>query len=175
MLNLRMAKAKMEHEDGMNHLWIQLLSEEFATIEKAEVSIKLPSGLYRTPNLNGYVENETDCIVLNLSHDTDILLELYTQSAVDFEEARVVVTLRFKDIENQWRGLNKDITVRFVTEEELEETLELDLQVIERVKELRNLAVNESNSDELFIVQPRKYEHRDNEYAYLEKKYRVEF
>jgi hypothetical protein len=110
-----------------------------------------------------------------LSHDTDILLELYTQTAVDFEEAHVVVTLRFQDIENQWRQFSKDISIHFVSEEELEETLELDLQVIERVKELRNFAAEESNSDEFLITQPRTYEHTDNEYAYLEKKYRVDF
>lgn len=175
MLNLRMAKSIMEQEDGMNHLWIQFLSEELVTIEKAEVCIELPSGLHRTPNLNSYVENETGCIVLNLSHDTDILLEIYTQTAVDFDEARIVVTLRFQDSENQWKQFNKDIYVHFVSEEELEGTLELDLQVIERVKELRTHAAEESNSVEFVIIQPRTYDHTDNEYAYLEKKYRVDY
>jgi len=175
MLNLRMAKSIMEQEEGMNHLWIQLLPTEFSAIEKAQVSIQLPNGLYRAPNLNGYEESESNGIFINLSHDKDVLLELYTQTAVDFDEASVIVTLSFKETENRWKEFSKDVTVRFATEEEMEEILELDQQVIERVKELRDPAAGVPNSDDLVILRPRTYELRNNEYAYLEQKYRVDY
>ncbi|OBZ17229.1 hypothetical protein [Bacillus sp. FJAT-26390] len=174
ILNLRLAKSIMEQEEGMNHLWIQLLPLEFSTIEKAEVSIQLPNGLYRMSNLNGYEEGDTNGIFINLSQDNDILLELYTQTAVDFDEASVIVTLSFKDTENRWKKLSKVITIRFVADEEMGETLELDQQVIERVKELRNHATGEPDSNDLVVLQPRIYELRNNKYAYFEKMYRVE-
>lgn len=37
MINLRLAKSIMEQEDGMNHLWIQLLPADFSSNEKVEI------------------------------------------------------------------------------------------------------------------------------------------
>lgn len=174
-LNLRLAKSIMEREEGMNHLWIQLSPMDCSISDQAEVSIALPHGLYRMPNLNGYKEWDSNGILIHLSRDKDILLELYTQRAVDFDEACIMVTLRFKDAENRWNKFSQMISVRFGAEEEIEKTLVLDQQVIKRVKELRNHAISEPHSDDFVIVRPRIYELTDNEYAYLEKKYRVDY
>ncbi|RED77600.1 hypothetical protein DFP98_109211 [Cohnella phaseoli] len=176
MLRLRLAKSMMEREEGMNHLWIQLLPEEGSIVEKAEVRIQLPTGLYRSPNLNGHEESESSGILINReAQGKDALLELYTQHAVHSDESFVIVTVSFKDSEDRWVEVSDRIVIRFVAEEEIGETLELDQQVIKRVKELRNSAAEWPDSDDLTISPPRTYELRNNKYAYLEQLYRVDF
>lgn len=173
--NLRLAKSIMEQEDGMNHLWIQLFLADFSTTEKAEIGIQLPSGLYRTPNLNGYEETESKGIFLDLSQDKDVLFELYTQSAVSCGEAPILISIKYLDSRNRRKELSKEIVIRFVSEEEMD-ALEIDQMVIERVLELGNGAADMPNPGDDFVnLRPRTHEIRNNEYAYLEEKYRVEF
>ncbi|QTH45192.1 hypothetical protein J4772_12730 [Cohnella sp. LGH] len=176
MLRLRLAKSMMEREEGMNHLWIQLLPKENSTVEKAEVRFQMPTGLYRSPNLNGHEESESGGILIDwAAHNNDVLLELYTQTAIRSDESFIIVTVSFKDSEDRWIEISEMIVVRFVAEEEMEETLELDQQVIKRVKELRNGAAEWPDTDDLAIAPPRSYELRNNKYAYLEQLYRVDF
>ena len=176
MLHLRLAKSMMEREEGMNHLWIQLRPSECSTVEQAEVRIQMPNGLYRDPNLNGYEESDGHVIFLDLSHHKDVLLELYTQTAVDLEEVYIEVTLKYQADKNWWVEFSERIAVRLIDEEELGETPELDQQVIERVKELRYNGANVLNTDDdSEISLPRIYELRNNKYGYLEQKYRVEY
>lgn len=174
MFDLRLAKSIMEQEDGMNHLLIQFLPIE-VSIETAILSIKLTKGLHRDINLNGYDENESQEILLDLSYDKDVLIEIYTQTAVCLDEATVFVTLGFNDKDNKWNEFSKDITIGFFSGEEMDAFLELDQQVIERVKELRNLDAAVRNSDEFMKIQPKIYELKSNKFAYLEHKYRVDY
>jgi len=165
----------MEQEEGMNHLWIQLFPVDFSPNDKAEILIDLPDGLYRAPNLNGYEESSSNGILLDLSQDKDVLLELYTQSPVNFGSAPIYVRLRYHDSENNRNELFRELTLQFVNGDEMD-ALEIDEHVIERVKEIVNPAANLSSShDDLVNIRPRTYEVRSNAYAYLEKKYRIDY
>lgn len=43
MLDIKLAKSKMENEEGMNHLWVQLFQDE--KCQKSEIQIRLPKDL----------------------------------------------------------------------------------------------------------------------------------
>jgi len=174
-LNVRLAKSIMEQEEGMNHLWIQLFIADFSTTEKAEIGIQLPSGLYRASNLNGYEETESKGIILDLSQDKDVLFELYTQSAVSCGEAPVVISIKYLDNRKRRKEISENIVIRFVSEEEMD-ALDIDQKVIERLMELGNGAAGMPKPDDDFVnLRPRTYEIINNEYAYLEKRYRVDY
>ncbi len=174
MINLRLAKSIMEREEGMNHLWIQLSPWDSSLHDKAKLRIALPDGLFRTPNLNRYEENDSIGILLDLSKDQDVLFELYTQSAVDCGKASIKVVLNYKDNHNNRKALSQEVSIQFVNEDEMD-SLEIDEQVIERVKEIAShVASSSAPHNDLVNIRPRIYEIRSNEYAYLEKKYRLE-
>lgn len=175
-LMLKVAKSVMEKEEGMNHLWVQLDSPTILVgAEKAELTIDLPNGLYRAPNLNGHVESAANEILLDLSLERDVLVELYTEAAVDYDEARIVVALRFKDAAGDDLTCTEEIVIRFAADEEVEETVTLDMQVIERVKELGSRTTGEQGAkDEFVILQPSVYAHK-NKYDYLVEKYRIDY
>ena len=73
MLNIQFAKSKMENEEGMNHLWIQVHQED--PLQTSEIQIQLPEGIYRSKNLNGLVENDQGHIVTN-ALDQNIIIEI---------------------------------------------------------------------------------------------------
>ncbi|OPH58353.1 hypothetical protein BC351_23600 [Paenibacillus ferrarius] len=174
-LNLRLAKSIMEQEEGMNHLWIQIFPADFSTVVKAEVCIELPNGLHRAPNLNGYDESESKIIWLEISQDKDIFVELYTQAAVDCGEALITVTLRYKDQSNSCKELIQQIPIRFVSEDDMDD-LEIDEQLIEHLKELgSSTGILPKTEIEFVNIQPKIVDLRSNKYAYLEKKYRVDY
>ncbi|WP_405157352.1 hypothetical protein [Paenibacillus sp. FSL H8-0283] len=173
MLNLRLAKKKMEKEEGMNHLWIELTHTNNLN-ENAILRIHLPNGLYRGLNLNGNFETETGEIKL-LSRDKDVFIEFYTQSRIDCDEALINVELCYQSSHLNWKGIKQDITVRFVDEEDVDDE-HIDHQVIERVMKLEINSSSKAGSDsELLVIRPRTYQTRDSEYAYLEKDYRINY
>lgn len=153
MLDIKLAKSKMENEEGMNHLWIQLLHDEKAQSQKSEIQIQLPEGISRSNNLNGFVENERGHIVVNAPYQ-DVIVEIFTQDAIQCGEMTIVVSL-----------LTPETTV----------SQEISIQVVERVKELSNAAPPYDAGTDIISIQPRILEKRDNEFSYLEKKYRVDY
>lgn len=112
---------------------------------------------------------------MNLSQDKDVLLELYTLTIVNYCEATISVTVRYNDNQNNRKELIRELTIHFVDEHDMD-MLEIDEQVLERVKEIANSTASLSAShDDLVNIQPRIYDIKSNEYAYLEKKYRVDY
>lgn len=164
----------MENEEGMNHLWIELPQTSILT-KNAILRIYLPKGLYRGSNLNGNVETKSGEIILALSQDKDVFVEMYTQSKIDCDEALVNVELCYQNSQSDWRIIKEEITVHFVDEDEVDSEC-IDQQVIERVIELGIHSSSKTNSNKDFLViKPRTYEIRDNEYTYLEKNYRINY
>ncbi|GFZ82181.1 hypothetical protein GCM10008018_29930 [Paenibacillus marchantiophytorum] len=171
MLDIQLAKPVMENEEGMNHLWVQFPLADFMKTELAEVSIQLPDGLYRSPNLNGYKENMSKLILVNLERDKDVLIEIYTQSAINIGEAAITVGLRYTNCLNNIKEIHHSIPIHFVHEDESEH-LAVNDQVIGRLKEL--LSPIPQDKVDFLSVQSKIMEIRHNEYSYLEKKYRVD-
>ncbi|PZT56202.1 hypothetical protein [Paenibacillus silvae] len=169
MLEIQLAKSKMENEEGMNHLWIRLVQGEQR--QASEVQIQLPEGIYRSQNLNGLTENERGHIVVD-APDQDVLLEIYTQTAVPCGEMTIVVILHTAET-----MIRKDITIQVVEEEEMH-TAEMNEHVVERIKTLRppSSASNQDNDGSTIIyIQPKKLEKSTSEYSHLEKNYRVDY
>lgn len=166
MFDIKLAKSKMENEEGMNHLWVQLLRDEKS--QKSEIQIRLPKGIYRSNNLNGFVENEREHIVVD-AFDQDVIIEIFTQDAIQCGEMTIVVSLLTAETK-----LSKEISIQVVEEDEMD-MVEIDEQVVERIKELSNAAPTYDAETNIVSIQPRILEKRDNEYSHLEKKYRIDY
>ncbi|GGF96416.1 hypothetical protein GCM10010912_46600 [Paenibacillus albidus] len=168
MLDIKLAKSKMENEEGMNHLWVQLFQDEKVQPQKSEIQIQLPKGIYRSNNLNGFVENEREHIVVD-AFDQDVIIEIFTQDAIQCGEMTIVVSLLTAET-----TISKEIRIQIVEEDEMD-MVEIDEQVVERIKELSNAAPTYDAETNIVSIQPRILEKRDNEYSHLEKKYRIDY
>lgn len=169
MLDVRLAKRLMENQEGMNHLWIQILQDEPTVLEKSEMCIQLPNGVYRSYNLNGYTENECNHIFLD-SMDKEVMIEIFTQDEIACGEVTICVTLTSCEL-----TITREISLRIVYEDDMD-LVEIDEQVVERIKQLgsANISSNEENTDPIFN-QPRVLKLRDNKFSYLTEKYRVDY
>lgn len=168
MLDIKLAKSKMENEEGMNHLWVQLLKNEKVESQKSEIQIRLPKGIYRSHNLNGFVENEREHIVVD-ALDQDVIIEIFTQDAIQCGEITILVSLFTAET-----MVSKEISIQVVEEDEMD-MVEIDEQVVERIKELSSAALPYDEGINIVSIQPRLLEERDNEFSYLEKKYRIDY
>ncbi len=169
MLEIKLAKSKMENEEGMNHLWIQIFRDEESVPKKSEMQIQLPNGIYRSFNLNGYTENERKQILLD-SKDKEVMIEIFTQDAIACDEVTICVT--FYSCE---KTITQEVPIRLVSEDEMD-LVEIDEQVVERIKDLGNVNITTTSADtDIVFIQPRVLEARLNEFSYLEEKYRVEY
>ncbi|MHA7965449.1 hypothetical protein ACX93W_15050 [Paenibacillus sp. CAU 1782] len=170
MLNIKLAKSKMENEEGMNHLWVQLLQDQDEKVQsqKSEIQIQLPKGIYRSINLNGFVENDREHIVIDVS-DQDVIIEIFTQDAIQCGEMTIVVSLLTAET-----TVSKEVSFQVVEEDEMD-MVEIDEQVVERIKELSNVAPPYDAVTNVVSIQPRILEKRKNEFSYLEKKYRIDY
>lgn len=168
MLDIKLAKSKMENEEGMNHLWIQLFRDEKVESQKSEIQIRLPKGIYRSPNLNGYVENEREHIAVE-ARDQDVIVEIYTQDAIPCGEMTIAVSLL-----TAGTTISKEISIQVVEENEMD-TVEMDAQVVERIKALSSDAPPHDAGTNIVSIQPRIREKRDNQFSHLEKKYRIDY
>lgn len=169
MLEIKLAKSMMENEEGMNHLWIQVLRNEEVVSQKLVIQIQLPNGVYRSRNLNGYFENKREHIVID-PLDQDVIVEIFTQDAIECGELTIEVTLTACEI-----TISKKIPIQVVEEDEMDRA-EMDEQVLERIKRLRNANVPSNNVETTAAFnQPKVLEIRDNPFSYLEKKYRMDY
>jgi len=168
MLDIKLAKSKMENEEGMNHLWVQLFRDEKDQSQKSEIQIRLPKGIYRSNNLNGFVENEREHIVVD-ALDQDVIIEIFTQDEIQCGEKTIVVSLLTAET-----TVSKEISIQVVEEDEMD-MVEIDEQVVERIKELSNAGPSYDAGRNIVSIQPRLLEKRDNKFSYLEKKYRIDF
>ncbi|MBU5354696.1 hypothetical protein ACN9MH_04115 [Paenibacillus silvae] len=169
MFEIQLAKSKMENEEGMNHLWIKLVQGE--QWQASEIQIQLPEGIYRSQNLNGLTENERGHIVVD-APDQDVLLEIYTQTAVPCGEMTIVVILH-----TAVTIMRRDITIQVVEEDEMH-TAEMNEHVVERIKTLRPPSSASNQDDDgstIIYIQPKKLEKSTSEYSHLEKDYRVDY
>lgn len=168
MLDIKLAKSKMENEEGMNHLWVQFFRDEKGEPQKSEIQIRLPKGIYRSHNLNGFVENEQEHIVVDALYQ-DVIMEIFTQNSIQCGEMTIVVSLLTAET-----TVSKEISIQVVEEDEMD-MVEIDEQVVERIKELSNATSPYDEGTNNVSIQPRILEKRDNEFSYLEKKYRIDY
>lgn len=166
MVDIQLAKSKMENEEGMNHLWIQLHPEEL--LQTSEIKIQLPEGIYRSKNLSGLIENDQGHIVVDAPYQ-DVIIEIFTRDALECGELTIVVILLTAET-----TVHQDISIQVVPEEEMD-TAEINEHVVERVKALSYTSpIHDDNEDDSNIVyiQPKILEQRISR---LEKNYRIDY
>ncbi|WP_127533609.1 hypothetical protein [Paenibacillus kobensis] len=177
-LELLLAKPIMENEEGLNHLWIRWqgfsgiaehTQSEFGTT--ATLNIQLPEGLHRAVNLNGYIEDNERQIKIDLTEHQDVLIEIYTESKVPYDESLITVQLTIGD-----QQAAAFVPIRLADADELEEPV-VNEQVVERLKQLSikdDARSTPSQHDEFVSIPPRRVEPRVNEYDFLVERYRID-
>ena len=168
MLELRLAKSKMENEEGMNHLWIRLETGSLRPTQPSEMVIRLPEGLYRSYNLNGLKESGQEHIMLD-AYTEDVMIELYTREAIPCGEATITVSVR-----TAGDTIEREIGLRIVEADEMDEA-EIDEQVVERIKELSTFDPPPDTETDTGFRQPKTIEIKANEWSSLEREYRIDY
>ncbi|MGO4531808.1 hypothetical protein AB4Z30_22235 [Paenibacillus sp. 2TAF8] len=164
MLDIQFAKSKMENEEGMNHLWIQVHPED--PLQTSEIQIQLPEGMYRSKNLSGLVENDHGHIVVDAPYQ-DVIIEIFTQDALECGELTIVVSLLTAET-----TVHQEISIQVVPEEEMD-TAEINEHVVERIKALSNTSpTNDDDVSKIVYIQPKIMEQG---MSHLEKNYRIDY
>lgn len=175
MILARLAKQAMEHEEGMNHLWVRFELPHAGSITDIRLTLDLPQGVHRAPNLNGCPETNCGVILLGDSpEDHDVLLELYTKEAAVCGRAEIGIVLEFKDGETQIRAVH-GVSLELKTEDEAEEW-PVDKEVVERVKALQcRLQDRAAEKASEYVILPPIIRQRSGDFEDWEKKYRVDY
>ncbi len=172
MMEIRLTKPFIEREEGVTHLWIRPKPCYRATIASLRLSIELPKGVHRLPNLTAHPEKE-DAIVVDVSSDTwDVVIELYTETLVSFSVGTIQLTGSYLDAYGQNYRFTHSITLAFADEEETEEFV-VDEEAVARLKQLP--ASPYLQQTEEYPMEMRPVIHLVSmQTSSLEKKYRID-
>ncbi|MCZ8521177.1 MULTISPECIES: hypothetical protein [Paenibacillus] len=174
MIRIQWAKSVMENEEGMNHLWLRLPADPH--IRTMDITVELPPGMFRSPNLNGYPEDTSGVARVNRGGpELDLLYEIYTVQAVPCGEADLLIRLRCIDIDGKSREYMRQAKLLLSADPCL--VPEIDEEVAERVKSLaapldESSPLSENGSDAWQVVVPRV--DASGELSEWERKYRVD-
>lgn len=176
MMKIKLAKSLMENEEGTNHLWIKIPTIDPLTAKHIQISIRLPKGVYRLNNLNGYYENKYGTIFIDdFSKEHDLIVEIFTQEQISCKEGIISVDLKYKDNQVQEGKISHCIHLSFVSEDEMDYVV-IDEEVTDRVKQLLNRPNDDEISQEMeFVMITPKIQNVSNQISNLEKKYRIDF
>ncbi|MEK4852927.1 hypothetical protein NST04_23950 [Paenibacillus sp. FSL H7-0756] len=172
MIQMRFAKSAIEHEEGMNHLWIQLALP--CPVQNARLQFILPAGLHRSPDLSGTVEDGSGRLRINeMLAVTDLYFEIFTLEPIPCGEYTINVELSYTGGDGTLTNVKQEIPLMVVSEEE-SAAIRTDEEVVRRIKELRGIC----GSNELRQYNeytPAKLIRLDSSaMSEWEKKYRVE-
>lgn len=126
MLKASLAKSKMVNEEGTNHLWVQI-----DTSFPINIEVRLPKGVNRKPNLNGYPEDDHGTIRVKNSEQNDLLIELFTEPSAMATEGTIVITASKES--NQSKTYIKAIPLKIASPDDIGDIF-LDHLVINRLK-----------------------------------------
>lgn len=173
---LKLAKSKMEHEEGMNYLWIRVPSPE-VIINKVRIEVTLPEGVFRSTNLNGYAEDEFGTILIDeFRRGQDVFIEFYTQNPVSCGEVKIDVIVGYYETKQKIKEVGESIPLILVCEEEMDDLI-IDEEVVERLKDLSSfMNQNKENEDKetQFIIYLPQVAQLEEQISELERKYRIE-
>lgn len=170
----KLAKNKIESEEGLNHLWISW--DAFGPARDAKLLIRLPEGVRRKPNVSGFAEDELGRITIYETCVADeVLLELYTDAdePVMTGEAAVVVELAYRDAAGKSCNAVRTVPLEIVEEREMRDVL-IDEEVADRVKRIRENGRKLADADALAHPLANRRRIARPEGSDLEKKYRIE-
>lgn len=172
MIKVRYAKSAIEHEEGMNHLWIQIAP--LGQAENVRIELSLPAGIYRSRNLNGAYEDRSGLIsVLDPQAANELFVEIFTREPIPPGERIIAVEISYRDESGTATSLKQLIPLQVVSEEE-SGSISTDEEVVRRIKELQ-LTPGSSETIEYIVHTPAKLIRMDSSCASeWEKKYRVD-
>lgn len=174
---LKLAKSKMEHEEGMNYLWIRIPSPK-VTANKVRIEMNLPEGVFRSTNLNGYAEDEFGTILIDeFRRGQDVFIEFYTQNPISCGEVKIDVIVGYYENKLKIEELDESIPLILACAEELDDLI-IDEEVVERLKDLSSIMnQNKENKDKetQFIIFPPQVIQLEKQISELERKYRIDF
>jgi ATP-dependent Clp protease protease subunit len=173
MITVKIEKSVMENEEGINHVWIQFQQLPGTEhIGGVRVSLELPEGMHRLPNMNGYPENEFGAIEMGSPiKGSDVLIELYTEKAVPGDKGEISVIVDYRNDRGQLQRHTHSTTINFANEDGMNDLL-IDEEVAGRVKQLRSRSLDDEW--EFTIIKPAAVS-LSRELSELEKKYRIEY
>ncbi|MEF3303010.1 hypothetical protein [Paenibacillus sp. GYB003] len=137
MIVCKLAKAVMEHEEGLNHLWIRLMPGAAAKLVRLRVL--LPEGLHRHRNANGFEETAAGDILIENVSDSDVLdvvVELYTSEPAGTGAKTIVVERIADGGERSPAAVRQTVSITLLPEEEMGDA-EVDPEVLRYVKSLQ--------------------------------------
>ncbi|MCP1305732.1 hypothetical protein [Paenibacillus tyrfis] len=175
MITARLAKQAMEHEEGMNHLWVRFELPQAGSITDIRLTLDLPQGVHRSTNLNGCPETDCGVILLGDSpEDHDVFLELYTEEAAACGRKELGIAVEYKDGETEVRAV-QSISLELKAEDDAEDW-PVDEEVIERIKALQcRLQDRAAEREREFVILPPIVRQRSGDFADWEKKYRIDY
>lgn len=180
MITARLAKSVLEHEEGLNHVLIQIIPPEGS--EHAVVRFLLPEGISMG---EAYGASETDgsgnMLLYTLASMNELLVEIYTGEAVFCGEVSLGVVVLYTDLHGNEETEQLALPLRIAEAESAEaEEPGLDEEVVNKVKALAGLrgktARNYSGgTGSVDCTPPCKQTAFDPHYrSELEKQYRVD-
>lgn len=133
--DIRWAKPLLEHEEGMNHLWVRIWP--LAGKRTAWVQLQLPEGIFLDDSACGYKTDERGRIAIEApATEIELLFGIYTEKPVPCGGTAVVLKLDTQDNAGEEYCECWEIPLQIVdaVEAELLEP-ELDEEVVRKVKE----------------------------------------
>lgn len=173
MIACRLAKAVMENEEGLNHLWIRWVPE--GETSGVRIRISLPKGIYRKRNSSGYRESESGEIrIARRPGVHDIIVELFTSQPTPPGARTIVVSARREEDERVCERFRHSVTLEVLLEEDIGD-VPVDPEVLRLVKSLEPEWEGEPNDRIERLLPPQVITIDPNKLSDLEKKYRVDF
>ncbi|MNO36522.1 hypothetical protein D3C76_265910 [compost metagenome] len=174
-VEFRFAKSFLEHEEGINHLWIKL--EPLAGVKRAAVKLQLPKGIFWTEDAGVYPIDADSQIILESAHSpSELLLEIYTLQPIGCGPAELIFTVSCVEAGGGERSESFAVPL-LIVDEEVAEPPVIDYEIVQKVKERhwRNtFPFDHDNKEPLDCTPGRQIRYNPHFRSELEKQYSVE-
>jgi len=117
-ITLRLAKSKLENEEGLNCLLVGW--KPFGPAKTASLTVALPTGVKRVPNPDGFEEEADGRIVIRRPDLPDELpIEIYTEEAAPIGRYKIAIELVYVDGATARHAISAEIPLEIATEEDM--------------------------------------------------------
>lgn len=177
MITARLAKRVLEHEEGLNHLLIQINPP--VRLRHAVVRLMLPEGINLGEIYGDFETDKSDGLVLHaMDSMNELLVEIYTADAIPCGEISLGIVGLYTDMQGDVVGEQLALPLVIADADSADAVeQELDEQVVNKVKVLAGFTrgMNTSAGNGFLDCTPHKQLTFNPHYrSELEKQYRVD-
>ncbi|KUP26106.1 hypothetical protein [Paenibacillus sp. DMB5] len=179
MITARLAKPVLEHEEGLNHLLIQIHPPE--KFEQAVVRLIMPEGIQAGEAYGVFeADGSGEMLLHSLDRMNELLVEIYTGEAIPCGQVSLCIVVMYTDLQGNADSEQLAVQLMIAQADSAEtEEPELDEEVVNKVKALAGpagaAARNGSAGNGFLDCTPKKGITYDPYYtSELEKQYRVD-